>query len=549
MIGIGIVGLPNVGKSTLFNAITKTQNAEAANYPFATIEPNVGLVSVPDVRLKELEKVVNPQRTLGATVEFVDIAGLVKGASKGEGLGNQFLSNIRNTAAICQVVRCFDDDNIIHVEGSVDPIRDIETINTELIFADIDTVERALQRGENTIQLSDDGIYDAITQRKADLEGKVDAMNKLSSVTIVTNILGNKESLTGEQLQEMVTGVNASGLSFDEEKLLAYAQSLENKYGNLGNTVSFHSASGKDIAMNTPYGLHINVAAERDALRAAIASLQSQEREPVYAYRPAQYAQPQFGNTFLEIDLGLQHVYYYENGALTWESPTVTGMLTEDRATPSGVFFLKGKETNRTLKGKMVDGKPEYEAPVSYWMPFNGNIGLHDATWRSKFGGNIYVNNGSHGCINLPKNKAAELFAKILKNLSQAVKSTKFDENELNEMLDEIISECEYQETFWHATPFALVFLVRIYKSALDEKGEVAKFISRKLEEFFKLMLEICEKVEQMEHAKPLAKMADMLEPKYLDIVDQDELNYDDRLFYSFYYYSSVVLQGSLVKI
>ena len=154
MIGIGIVGLPNVGKSTLFNAITKTQNAEAANYPFATIEPNVGLVSVPDVRLKELEKVVNPQRTLGATVEFVDIAGLVKGASKGEGLGNQFtfplgnqfLSNIRNTAAICQVVRCFDDDNIIHVEGSVDPIRDIETINTELIFADIDTVERALQK-------------------------------------------------------------------------------------------------------------------------------------------------------------------------------------------------------------------------------------------------------------------------------------------------------------------------------------------------------------------------------------------------------------------
>ena len=146
MIGIGIVGLPNVGKSTLFNAITKTQNAEAANYPFATIEPNIGLVSVPDPRLKELERIVRPQRTLGATVEFVDIAGLVKGASKGEGLGNQFLSNIRNTAAICQVVRCFDDDNIIHVEGNVDPIRDIETINAELIFADMDTVERALQK-------------------------------------------------------------------------------------------------------------------------------------------------------------------------------------------------------------------------------------------------------------------------------------------------------------------------------------------------------------------------------------------------------------------
>ena len=143
----------------------------------------------------------------------------------------------------------------------------------------------------------------------------------------------------------------------------------------------------------------------------------------------------------------------------------------------------------------------------------------------------------------------AELFDKILKSLSQALKSSKFDENELGELLDEIMDQCEYQETFWHATPFALVFLVRIYKSALDEKGEAAKSISRKLEEFFKLMLEICEKVEQMEHAKPLAKMEQMLEPKYLEIIEQDELSYDDRLFYSFYYYSSVVLQGAFVKI
>lgn len=146
MIGIGIVGLPNVGKSTLFNAITKAGAAEAANYPFCTIEPNVGMVSVPDVRLKDLEKVINPKKTVGATVEFVDIAGLVKGASKGEGLGNQFLSNIRNTAAICQVVRCFDDGDIVHVEGNVNPIRDIETINTELILADLDTVDRGIAK-------------------------------------------------------------------------------------------------------------------------------------------------------------------------------------------------------------------------------------------------------------------------------------------------------------------------------------------------------------------------------------------------------------------
>lgn len=146
MIAIGIVGLPNVGKSTLFNAITKTQNALAANYPFATIEPNIGTVAVPDKRMDELVELINPKSTVFATVEFVDIAGLVKGASKGEGLGNQFLSNIRNTQAICQVVRCFENTDIIHVEGKIDPIRDIEIINYELIFSDLETIERNLTK-------------------------------------------------------------------------------------------------------------------------------------------------------------------------------------------------------------------------------------------------------------------------------------------------------------------------------------------------------------------------------------------------------------------
>ena len=146
MIGIGIVGLPNVGKSTLFNAITKAGAAEAANYPFCTIEPNVGMVTVPDARLDELSKIINPQRVQNATVEFVDIAGLVEGAAKGEGLGNKFLANIRTTAAICQVVRCFEDENVIHVSGSVDPLRDIEIINGELILADMETVDKAIEK-------------------------------------------------------------------------------------------------------------------------------------------------------------------------------------------------------------------------------------------------------------------------------------------------------------------------------------------------------------------------------------------------------------------
>ena len=164
----GIVGLPNVGKSTLFNAITKSQ-VEAANYPFATIQPNVGVVEVPDYRIDRLVELFHPKKTIYTTFEFTDIAGLVKGASKGEGLGNQFLSNIRLTDAICHVVRCFDDADITHVEGSVDPIRDIEIINLELIMADLQTIDNRLSKVERK----------AVTNKDKDALAEVVVLKKL----------------------------------------------------------------------------------------------------------------------------------------------------------------------------------------------------------------------------------------------------------------------------------------------------------------------------------------------------------------------------------
>ena len=151
---LGMVGLPNVGKSTLFNAITKA-GAESANYPFCTIEPNVGVVSVPDKRLDVLEEMYNTKKKVYTAIEFYDIAGLVKGASKGEGLGNKFLSHIREVAAIVHVVRCFDDGNVVHVEGSVDPIRDIDTINLELIFSDLEVLERRMEKSLKLVRSGD----------------------------------------------------------------------------------------------------------------------------------------------------------------------------------------------------------------------------------------------------------------------------------------------------------------------------------------------------------------------------------------------------------
>jgi len=161
-LSIGIVGLPNVGKSTTFNALTEAQNAEAANYPFCTIEPNKAIVPLPDERMENLASIVKPERILYATVEFVDIAGLVKGASQGEGLGNQFLGNIRETSAIVHVVRCFEDPNVIHVSGKPDPKEDIEVINTELVLADLQQLEKKIERlnkmlkGDKKLQLQID---------------------------------------------------------------------------------------------------------------------------------------------------------------------------------------------------------------------------------------------------------------------------------------------------------------------------------------------------------------------------------------------------------
>ena len=207
---LGIVGLPNVGKSTLFNAITKA-GAEAANYPFCTIEPNVGVVTVPDERVTTLSQVYNSKRTIYTTIEFCDIAGLVKGASKGEGLGNKFLGHIREVEAIVHVVRCFDDSNVVHVDGKVDPVSDIETINMELIIADMEVLERRIAKTEKAAKaenrlLSSNHLICSLSSRLYMLPMYL----KMTSLMMTTITLLQSENTLLRRAQRLLLSVRRS---------------------------------------------------------------------------------------------------------------------------------------------------------------------------------------------------------------------------------------------------------------------------------------------------------------------------------------------------
>jgi ribosome-binding ATPase len=235
MLRAGIVGLPNVGKSTLFNALTAQTSALAANYPFATIEPNIGVVAVPDDRLAPLSRLVKTETIVPATVEFLDIAGLVRGASKGEGLGNQFLANIRETDTVVQVVRCFEDDSVVHVEGKVDPRRDIETIQIELALADLATVERRREKAQKNLK-GGDKIARAELNVLDKIQPALEAGNAARTVSLTTDehtvarsffLLTMKPTIYAANVDETTLAAREGNRLIEEVRQIAEAEAAE----------------------------------------------------------------------------------------------------------------------------------------------------------------------------------------------------------------------------------------------------------------------------------------------------------------------------------
>jgi len=278
MLRAGIVGLPNVGKSTLFNALTSAKNAQSANYPFCTIEPNVGVVGVPDDRLYKLEPLVHAAKVVPTAIEFVDIAGLVKGASKGEGLGNQFLANIRETDAIIQVVRCFDDPNTIHVSGKVNPLDDIETINTELALADMASLEKRIAKTSKVANSGD-------KQAKMEVKVMQTLYDKLSDATFIN-------------INEL----------FDDEEELKFAS--QTQLMSIKPVIYAANVSETDVVSGNEYTKQVNDYAQKHGAEMVIISAKIEEELAELSQEEAKEYLNELGITNSGIEKMIQSVYH-----------------------------------------------------------------------------------------------------------------------------------------------------------------------------------------------------------------------------------------------
>lgn len=257
-----------------------------------------------------------------------------------------------------------------------------------------------------------------VTADNADLNQMCANLNRYKDINITYVFGDQQEILPGLEAVKWIDGVSGSTVQVNQQKVAEYVKYLADKYDTYGKPHTFTSTSGRQVSVNGDYGWQINQAEEAVALTRMVQNGTNQTREPAYSRTAASRTGNDFGTTYVEVDMGLQHIYMYENGTLIAEAPIVTGNVAKGWTTPEELYTLYYKERDRVLRGpKRADGTYSYESPVSYWMPFNGGIGLHDASWRGKFGGEIYKNNGSHGCINIPPKTAAVIYEHVYKGI------------------------------------------------------------------------------------------------------------------------------------
>ena len=257
-----------------------------------------------------------------------------------------------------------------------------------------------------------------VTADNADLNQMCANLNRYKDINITYVFGDQQEILPGLEAVKWIDGVSGSTVQVNQQKVAEYVKYLADKYDTYGKPHTFTNTSGRQVSVNGDYGWQINQAEEAVALTRMVQNGTNQTREPAYSRTAASRTGNDFGTTYVEVDMGLQHIYMYENGTLIAEAPIVTGNVAKGWTTPEGLYTLYYKERDRVLRGpKRADGTYSYESPVSYWMPFNGGIGLHDASWRGKFGGEIYKNNGSHGCINIPPKTAAVIYEHVYKGI------------------------------------------------------------------------------------------------------------------------------------
>lgn len=283
-----------------------------------------------------------------------------------------------------------------------------------------EVIRAAVASGATEVDLEAAGCYyePKVTKEDAQLLELCNTMNRCRDMS-VTYVFGeNTEVLEAAEICTWITGAQDGQIQVNQDKAAAYVKALADKYNTAGTERTFRTATGREAVVSGSYGWRIHQQAETNALIDVIRTGESQSREPHYDLTAVNHTAQEWGNTYVEIDLTGQHVYMIKDGALVWDAPCVTGNIAKKYDTPAGIYTLTYKERNRVLRGrKRADGTYEYESPVSYWMPFNGGIGLHDANWRGSFGGTIYKSNGSHGCVNLPPAKTKALYDMVYKGI------------------------------------------------------------------------------------------------------------------------------------